>query len=67
MSLDTTEAVRWYTLSAVQGNATAQNNMGYCCANGLGIETNREDSVSWYQKAAEQGTGTVVECYVVCC
>ena len=50
-----TEAVRLYRIAAEQGYADAQNNLGYCCERGLGVEKNLTEAVKWYRKAAEQG------------
>src|SRR5947209_13490604 len=50
---DYVEAVRWYRLSAEQGNAEAQNDLGVMYLDGM-----REDAAKaakWYRKAAEQG------------
>ena len=50
-----TEAVKWYTKAAEQGNADAQNNLGHCYHNGYGIEQNFIEAIKWFTKAAEQG------------
>jgi uncharacterized protein len=47
--------VRWYKLSAEQGNADAQYNLGYCFDNGEGVEEDKVEAVRWYKLSAEQG------------
>ena len=38
-----------------QGDADAQFELGFCYANGKGVEQDQAEAVSWYRKAAEQG------------
>ena len=52
---DYNEAVRLYRLSAEQGNAGAQYNLGLMYDNGKGIEQNYKEAMKWYQLAAGQG------------
>ena len=40
---------------AEQGDADAQNNLGYCYAKGDGVEKDLREAVKWYRKSAEQG------------
>ena len=40
---------------AQSGDARAQNNLGYCYENGLGVTKDYNEAVKWYRKAAEQG------------
>jgi hypothetical protein len=40
---------------AKEGDAEAQNNLGYMYLNGLGVEQNDAEALRWYTKAAEQG------------
>ncbi|MCX7113121.1 MAG: hypothetical protein NTX45_23995 [Proteobacteria bacterium] len=51
-------AVFWYTRSAKQGNARAQNNLGSMYRNGRGVEQDDEMAIYWYEKAAKQGDGS---------
>ncbi|CAB4421483.1 unnamed protein product [Rhizophagus irregularis] len=37
------------------GNLSAQNNLGYCYQNGIGIEKNEKKAFEWYLKAAGKG------------
>ena len=39
---------------AEEGNAEAQNKLGYCYDIGQGVEQSVSEAVKWYQKAAEQ-------------
>jgi hypothetical protein len=47
--------VKWYTKSAEQGNAGAQNNLGYMYEKGDGVPQDYAEAVKWYKKSAEQG------------
>ena len=49
------EAIRWYRLSAEQGDASAQFNLGNMYANGEGVPQDDAEAVRWYRLAAEQG------------
>ena len=52
---DDKTAVKWYTLAAEQGYATAQYNLGFMYDNGRGVPQNDRTAVKWYRLAAEQG------------
>jgi TPR repeat protein len=52
---DYAEAVRLYRLSAAQGHAAAQNNLGVMFENGKGVATDRAEAIRWYRLAAAQG------------
>ncbi|MBQ3535764.1 MAG: sel1 repeat family protein [Alistipes sp.] len=52
---DYKEAVKWYRKAADQGDAEAQNRLGFCYRRGLGVKQNNTEAVKWYRKAAEQG------------
>ena len=69
---DTDEAARWYRIaaeqgfakteqrirmSAEQGDAAAQFNLGVMYFNGRGAPQNDTEAVRWYRMAAEQGNG----------
>lgn len=54
-SQDYIEAVKWYLKSAEQGDAYAQNDLGYCYDKGLGVSQDYAEAIKWYRKAAEQG------------
>lgn len=40
---------------ALQGNARAQNNLGFMYENGQGVDQDDAEAVRWYRQAAEQG------------
>jgi hypothetical protein len=52
---DDKEAVRLFRLSAAEGNATAQHNLGYMYAIGQGAPQDYKEAFKWYRIAAEQG------------
>ena len=43
---------------SLQGNATAQYNLGYCYDEAHGVEQSDDEAVKWFRKAAEQGEAT---------
>ncbi|CDF05801.1 stress protein [Megasphaera elsdenii CAG:570] len=47
--------MKWFRKAADQGNAVAQNNLGYCYRNGEGVEQDYAEAVKWGRKAADQG------------
>jgi TPR repeat protein len=49
-----TEAVKWFRMAADQRNALAENNLGACYANGLGVDKDETKAVKWFREAAEQ-------------
>ena len=49
------EKVKSYRKAAEQGYAREQYALGWCYANGNGVEKNYSEAVKWYRKAAEQG------------
>jgi hypothetical protein len=52
---DYKEAVKWYRLSAEQGIASAQYNLGFMYSNGQGVPQDYKEAVKWYRLSAEQG------------
>ena len=52
---DYKEAVRLYRLSAEQGDAFAQYNLGVMYDNGQGVPQDYKEAVKWYRLSAEQG------------
>jgi len=52
------EAVRLYRLAADQGNASAQNNLGFMHQNGQGVPQNDVEAVRLYRLAANQGNAS---------
>lgn len=52
---DYVKAANCYRISAEQGNAYAQNRLGYMYRNGYGVAQDYAEALKWYRKAAEQG------------
>jgi TPR repeat protein len=52
---DYKKAVKWFTLAAEQGDASAQYNLGVMHSFGLGIIPDYKPAVKWFTLAAEQG------------
>ena len=50
-----TLAVKYYQLSAIQGLADAQSNLGFYYANGKGVDQSLAEAREWLVKAAKQG------------
>jgi TPR repeat protein len=44
----------WYKRAAEQNHARAQNKLGICYRDGLGVEIGYTQAVFWFKKAAEQ-------------
>jgi len=55
---DYATALREFRPLAEQGNALAQNKLGYMYRNGIGVTQDYAEAVKWYRKAAEQGHAT---------
>lgn len=51
-------AVKWYRMSAEQGNAYAQSNLGSMLEYGYGVKKDYAEAEKWYRKSAEQGNET---------
>ena len=47
--------MKWLRVSAAAGNADAQNDLGYCLHEGLGVPKDRRHAFRWYLRAAKQG------------
>jgi TPR repeat protein len=52
---DYAEAMRWYRVSAKQGYALGEANIGFLYAKGFGVKQDFKESVRWYRMAAEKG------------
>ncbi len=48
-------AFKEFAVLAEQGDAGAQNNLGYLYANGQGVPQDYKQAMRWYTKAADQG------------
>ena len=48
-------AVKWLRVSAAAGNPEAQNDLGYCLHEGLGVRKDRGHAFRWYFRAAKRG------------
>jgi hypothetical protein len=57
-----------YRLAANQGDASAQDSLGVCYANGRGVPKDEVEAVRWFRLAADQGDDnaqhSLGECYV---
>ena len=53
---DYKEAVRWYQAAAEQGNADAQNNLGFMYDNGWGVPQDYIHAFMWYSLATSDLT-----------
>ena len=53
---DWAKAAELYRKAAEQGNAKAQNNLGWCYVQGNGVAKDTAEGLKWLRKAAEQGT-----------
>ena len=51
---DYKEAFKWYRLSAEQGYAEAQYNLGVLHYHGRGVLQDHEEAAKWWKLAAEQ-------------
>lgn len=63
---DHVQAVKWYTLSAEQGNAWAQNRLGDCYRFGNGVTQDYKKAVELYTLSAEQGDKTAERNLGIC-
>ena len=52
---DDVTAATWLKFSAEQGNADAQNNLGFLYKQGRGVTQNDTQAASWFNEAAAQG------------
>ena len=60
------EAIRYYKLSADQGNANAQCYLGFCYGNGEGIDRNDEEAFKYFKLSANQGYARAQYCLGAC-
>lgn len=45
----------WYRIFAERGDAKAQNNLGICYRDGIGVSQNYTEAARWFRLSAEQG------------
>ena len=55
ISQDESQAFHWYSLSAQNGYAPSQNNLGVLYYTGRGTPKSEAEALRWYEKAAQQG------------
>jgi TPR repeat protein len=48
------KAVKWFTLSANQGDTEAQRDLGFCYFYGQGVKENHKKAVIWSKKLREK-------------
>ncbi len=48
----------WFRKAADQGDATAQNNIGWLYKNGWGVKQDYAEAATWFRRAADQGNAT---------
>ena len=51
---DYSKAMTWFRKAAEQGNAVAQNNIGWLYQNGFGVQQDYAEAMKWYREAAGQ-------------
>ena len=61
MPQDYAEALKWYRLSAEQGNASAQNNLGLMHAFGQGVRQDNVQAMMWFNISAAQGNPDAIK------
>ena len=54
MPADPAQAVHWYTMAAEQGDAPAQERLGWCFLEGRGTEPSLPDAHRWFRESAAQ-------------
>jgi TPR repeat protein len=59
LQTDEKSAFKLMKQAAKLGLATAQNNLGFCFASGLGHAKNEQKAFKWYLRAADQGNSEV--------
>ncbi len=52
---DYSSAMVWFRKAAAQGNAVAQNNVGWLYESGFGVSRDYAEALNWFSKAATQG------------
>ncbi len=52
---DDAQSISWYRMAAEHGNASAQNTLGFCYDNGVGVAKDPAEALKWFLKSAQQG------------
>ena len=52
---DLEKALKWYRLSAEQGDSVAQYNLGVMYEDGAGVDKDPAEALKWYRLSAEAG------------
>lgn len=60
VQVDSVEAVKWYTKSALNGHSQAAFNLAWCYDFGFGCTKDSKKALGWYEKSAELGNATAV-------
>jgi TPR repeat protein len=55
VSVNLSEAARYYKLSADQGNSNGQNRYGLCLELGKGVSVDLSEAARYYKLSADQG------------
>ena len=61
MPKDPAQARHWYLKAAEQGNASAQNNLGWMYLRGEGVARDAAQARVWFEKSAAQGNKNAQE------
>lgn len=48
-------AAIWFKMAANRDHPPAQNQLGYCCYKGEGVERDYTQAAAWFRRAADQG------------
>jgi TPR repeat protein len=63
---DVKEAVKYFKLSAENGNPLGQCNYGRCLDEGIGLAENKQEAVKYYRLSADQGLAIAQYNYGIC-
>lgn len=55
LTVNPSEAAKWYRLAAKEGHVGAQKVLGFMYAGGVGVEQDTLQAIYWFRKAAEKG------------
>lgn len=60
-NLDYEKAAYWYHKSAIQGHASAQNELAWLYEKGMGIQLDLNEAIEWFLRAAKQGHAEAIQ------